>query len=103
MQKNKLVRDKIPHIIVSTGKKPVTRILEAEEYKQELIKKLLEEAQEFATDQNIEELADLMEVIQAIQQSFGFSQNELEMVKNKKLKERGGFAQRIYLQEVIEK
>lgn len=40
---NKLVRDKIPHIITSSGKECRTRILDPEEYKQELRTKLQEE------------------------------------------------------------
>ena len=38
---NKLVRDKIPEIITSKGEKPITRVLNDEEYKEQLEKKLL--------------------------------------------------------------
>ena len=38
---NKLVRDNIPEIMVSKGCKPVTRILNDEEYLSELNKKLM--------------------------------------------------------------
>ena len=40
---NKLVRDKIPEIIKNNNGKPITRILDDNEYKQELEKKLYEE------------------------------------------------------------
>jgi hypothetical protein len=40
---NKLVRDRIPHLIMSQGKECRTRILDPEEYKQELRSKLREE------------------------------------------------------------
>ena len=43
---NKLVRDNIPYIISSNGEESVTRVLEDEEYKKKLYKKLLEEANE---------------------------------------------------------
>ena len=43
---NKLVRDNIPNIIENDGIKVVTRILNNEEYKNELYKKLLEESNE---------------------------------------------------------
>lgn len=43
---NKLVRDNIPSIIEGKGETPVTRILNEEEYKKELEKKLYEEYNE---------------------------------------------------------
>ena len=43
---NKLVRDKIPEIIVGNGGEPFTRILDEDEYKVELETKLMEEYNE---------------------------------------------------------
>ena len=63
---NKLVRDKIPEIVISKNCKPVTRILSDEEYILELNKKLLEEVNEYLESNNVEELADVEEVILAI-------------------------------------
>ena len=62
---NKLVRDRIPEIIESSGRTCVTEILSDEEYLKMLDAKLDEELAEYHADQNIEELADLMEVIRA--------------------------------------
>lgn len=39
MKQGKLVRDKIPQIITDSGKKPMTRILDSEEYLKELDQK----------------------------------------------------------------
>ena len=33
---NKLVRDKIPEIIISNGENPITKVLDLDEYKKEL-------------------------------------------------------------------
>lgn len=64
---NKLVRDKIPeNIDKMEGRKANYKILEDKEYREELDKKLFEEAHEFIEEHSIEELADLMEVIFAI-------------------------------------
>lgn len=67
---NKLVRDKISHIIRSSGKECRTRILNPEEYKQELRTKLQEELYEYlsaVSDQEaLEELADMLEVIRGL-------------------------------------
>lgn len=64
---NKLVRDKIPEEINNMdGRKANYKILNDDEYIQELDKKLFEEAHEFIEEHSVEELADLMEVIYAI-------------------------------------
>ena len=47
MKKNgKLVRDKIPEIIENSGKEPIIRVLDDNEYKEELLNKLYEEYNE---------------------------------------------------------
>ena len=67
---NKLVRDKIPEIMISKNCKPVTRILSDEEYILELNKKLLEEVNEYLKDDNSEEIADILELssVSAVEQ-----------------------------------
>ena len=59
----KLVRDKIPALIEKSGERPNIRILDAEEYRYHLEKKLDEEVAEYHKDKNIEELADILEVV----------------------------------------
>lgn len=97
---NKLVRDKIPQIIEKSGKKANTEILESEEYITELDKKLNEECMEYQASKDIEELADIMEVIYAIVAARGYTINELENARRVKADERGGFANRIFLKSV---
>jgi predicted house-cleaning noncanonical NTP pyrophosphatase (MazG superfamily) len=63
---NKLVRDNIPDILDAKGIPYEQREATAEEYKAELIKKLEEELNEFKQQGSIEELADLIEVIEAL-------------------------------------
>ena len=97
---NKLVRDKIPEIIEVSGKTCETKILSNEEYLQMLDKKLDEELAEYRKDQNIEELADLLEVLYATAKARGYSIEELEHVRGEKQKARGGFEGRILLKSV---
>lgn len=97
---NKLVRDKIPEIIQADGKTCKTEILSDEEYLKMLDAKLDEELAEYHKDQNIEELADLMEVIYAAVEARGYSVDELEKVRVKKAEERGGFREKVLLREV---
>ena len=102
MQYNKLVRDKIPEIIESAGKTCVTVHLSDDEYIRCLDAKLDEELAEYHMDQNIEELADLLEVIRAAAIARGYSLEELERVRAEKAAERGGFEKRILLKEVYD-
>lgn len=97
---NKLVRDKIPEIIEGNGKICKTRILSDEEYIAALEAKLNEEVAEYQADKNLEEMADVLEVLQAICIARGYSLEELEALRAKKANERGGFADKIFLEYV---
>jgi predicted house-cleaning noncanonical NTP pyrophosphatase (MazG superfamily) len=99
---NKLVRDRIPEIIAASGKKCTTSVLSEEEYLRLVDLKLDEELAEYHKDQNIEELADLMEVIRAAALARGYSLDELERVRSEKTAKRGGFEKRFLLKEVYE-
>ena len=97
---SKLIRDKIPEIIEKSGKKPITEILDAETYKKYLDIKLGEELQEYLDDDNINELADLVEVIYAILKHKGIELDDFEQIRKKKAEERGAFDKRLLLKEV---
>jgi predicted house-cleaning noncanonical NTP pyrophosphatase (MazG superfamily) len=100
---NKLVRDRIPEIIRSQGHQPVTYVLDDEQYQAALLAKLLEEAQEAQSapaDDLLAELADVLEVLQAMVAAQGTSWEELLSVAGGKRAERGAFADRIFLEYV---
>ena len=99
---NKLVRDLIPDIIEESGNECRTRILSDEEYLKMLDAKLDEELLEYHQDQNIEELADLLELIRAAAIARGYTLEELESVRAEKAKARGGFDKKIFLIDVTE-
>lgn len=103
---NKLVRDKIPHIITSSGKECRTRILDPEEYKQELRTKLSEESEEYMSAgsnlEALEELADMLEVIRALAEVHGANAAQLDKLRADKAEARGGFQERVYLIDVDE-
>lgn len=99
---NKLVRDKIPDKIKSNGEVAVTRVLDDDEYRKELFKKLLEEANEVinssSKEEALEELADVLEVIKSIGELNNFSLENIIDAANKKRLSRGGFKKRMFLE-----
>ena len=99
---NKLVRDRIPEIIEKSGKWCEIEILSDEEYLEMVDKKLDEELAEYHKDKNIEELADLLEVLYQATKARGYSIEDLEKVRVEKAETRGGFEQKILLKKVIE-
>ena len=100
---HKLVRDRIPEIIESSGKTCITEILSDEEYLKMVDEKFNEELAEYHKDQNIEELADLLELIYVATIARGYSLEDLERVRAEKAAKRGSFEKKILLKEVIEK
>lgn len=95
---NKLVRDNIPEIMISKGAKPITRILSDKEYLKELNRKILEEVNEYLESENVEELADIEEVLRAILVYKGVSYEEFDSIRNEKVIKRGAFNKKIYLE-----
>lgn len=100
---HKLIRDRIPEIIEASGAECKTEILSDEEYLRMIDAKLDEELAEYHKDQNLEELADLLEVIYAATIARGYTIEELENARANKAEERGGFEKKILLTETIEK
>lgn len=99
----KLVRDRIPGIIQSEGRRPVTRVLDEASYRQALLAKLVEEAQEasHATAADLPgELADVLEVLRALTVAAGMPWPQLLALAEQKRSQRGGFTRRIFLESV---
>ena len=94
----KLVRDKIPEVIRNNGETPIVRILDDEEYERELNKKLKEEVDEYFVDGNIEELADIEEVLRALVELKGVSYEKFEKIRKSKCEKRGAFKDKVFLE-----
>lgn len=101
-QYHKLVRDRIPQIIEATGKTCETEILSDADYLKMIDAKLDEELQEYHRDQNLEELADLVEVIHAAVIARGYTLEELERGRAEKAKKSGRFQKKILLKSVAQ-
>jgi len=96
---DKHVRDKIPEIIESQGKQCKLYVATGEDYKNRLKDKLIEEAKEFFENPCVEELADVQEVINALQEAHRWDITGARFQKNDA---RGAFWRRYVLQEVSE-
>lgn len=97
---NKLVRDKILEKLDKKNVKYTFHIADENQYFEKLKQKLLEEANEvIICDWNIEELADLQQVIFAICEYKNFSKSDLEKARLEKLQKNWGFEKKIILNE----
>ena len=101
-QYHKLVRDQIPEIIKADGKICICETLSDKDYIYLLDQKLNEELAEYQESKSLEELADLMEVMQAVVKARGWALEDLERVRADKAAKRGRFEKRIVLKEVRE-
>jgi len=99
---NKLVRDHIPEMIRSAGKKCTTEILSREAYIRMLDEKLNEELAEYQQSKSLEELGDLLEVMGAVVKARGYTWDDLTRLRKEKRAIRGGFDKCVFLKEVIE-
>jgi predicted house-cleaning noncanonical NTP pyrophosphatase (MazG superfamily) len=100
----KLIRDNIPAIITSQGRKPVIRVLSEGEFTTALYDKLNEEVKELietkTREEKINELADLQELMKTIASHEHISEKEIEVKRLAKKKSNGGFETRILLEGI---
>lgn len=95
---NKLVRDKIPQIIENNNEICKIRVLNDQEYLVELNKKMVEEMNEYLQSGEIEELADLEEVLRAILDVKKCSYHKFETIRKTKVEKRGAFKEKLFLE-----
>lgn len=98
---NKLVRDSIPGKIEAHGESAEVAKLEGEALLIALKNKLVEEALEVAdarsTEAICEEIADVLEVLRALEETLGLTASEIEEIRSSKRSKRGGFSEGVML------
>ncbi len=98
---NKLIRDKIPEIILKSGEKPAVKVLNRKQFKEELLKKLVEEAKELSCAHGkkeiTNELADISELIEWICREYKIEKKTLRNRKAEKNQKRGSFGDKLFL------
>lgn len=95
------MRDRIPEIIEKTGKRYRTSEVSGEELIRGLEAKLLEEFNEFIeSGRDLEELADILEVVDGLAFHLGSLFEEILELKRNKREARGGFEKGKWLEWV---
>jgi len=98
---NKLVRDKIPERIMRAGQRPITAVLSPLRVKLALREKLVEEAIEVrnanGNRHQLEELADVYEVLNELALRCGAGMAGVRKVATAKRRAKGGFKKGIFL------
>ena len=98
---NKLCRDKIPGLIKAKGFDCHVRVVDHDEYKREIVRKVFEEASGVSNNVDhvhlVAELADLMITIDAVKKEFGISEQEISSAIDRSLSEKGAYDERLYL------
>lgn len=100
MKYDKLVRDNIPQIIKKEGKQFSIHLADNDEYFSKLKGKLSEELKEFIESESKEELADILEVLEAIYDFKNYTKEEIEKIKKEKAQIKGKFKSRIILEDI---
>ncbi|MGH3930481.1 MAG: hypothetical protein ACRDTF_10950, partial [Pseudonocardiaceae bacterium] len=93
--RGKLVRDRIPEIILREGLVPVVETASPEDYGWYVRAKLKEELAEYLSSGDVAEVADLVEVCFAAAALHGVGPDELLAIARAKRQQRGGFNDRL--------
>ena len=102
---NKLIRDNIPEIIEKSGKECDVKVLDDEEYIHKLKEKIIEEAHEvYEADKKdiVGELADVLEIVEAIEKYYKIDHGTVEEKKRAKAVSNGKFEKKLLLIETRE-
>ena len=96
---DKLIRDRIPEIIEASDSKCEVEVVSDKVALEYLYKKLGEEVEELLSDKNLDEIADVMEVLFAIGKKYGYSVDEFLGRRSEKRDTRGGFENNLILKK----
>jgi len=99
----KLVRDKIVDNQIASGAKPKYYQLGDEKHKQELILKIIEEAQEITHAKPEEitgEIADVQQALDDLKHKYGLTDKDITKAQKIKLNKNGGFRKGLYVDYV---
>ena len=103
---HKLIRDKIPQIIIKNKAIPKILKLNDKQFRIALKEKLVEEAREVleakTKEEVLNELSDVLQLIESIAENNNLSLVEIKKQKEKKKQERGSYKKKLLLEYVDE-
>ena len=99
---DKLVRDRIPEIIEKDNCICYYHVADDNEFKIKLHEKLLEEIVEFLENPCAEEIADILEILDAVRMFYDIDLDEIKTKKNRKKLTNGKFNERYILESTKE-
>ena len=99
---NKLIRDKIPDIILGKGELcDVRPIVDDDEFHQELMKKVVEEAKALSMvrtkEEFLEEFSDLMLVLDTLNEYLQLSEEDVRQAMDRNIERKGLYQKRHFL------
>lgn len=100
---SKLVRDKVVEQQIAAGSKPHFRQLNVDEHKQELVKKIIEEAKEItqaASNEVAAEIADVQQAIDDLKELYGLTSEDTSLAQDAKNEKNGAFKKGLYVDYV---
>lgn len=99
---NKLVRDLLPDIAAAKGHKVQGRVLDPQDRSRALLQKLQEELDELCLETTregqVKELADVREVLDALEKSWEIEEGAVEAARRQKAHTHGTFDKGIYIE-----
>ena len=98
---DKLVRDGIVDHQLSLGQKPEFRILNPQEHRRALLRKLVEEVQEISNSDTKEaagELADVQQALDDLVKLYGLTKREVAVAQERKAKKSGAFVKGVFIE-----
>jgi len=97
----------MPEIMKAQGKELDVRVLNDDEFKEALRRKIIEEVSELKDAKNDadakDKIACLHEIADALGDAYGFTKKEILELKDKVHAERGGFEKRLFLEGLARK
>ena len=99
---NKLVRDKVPEQIERSGKSCTVEVVDDDQYRALLDRKLDEEMDSYQAHRSADDLASLLELIHAAADARGWKWEELEQLRLKKRAQKGCYEKRLLLKQIEE-
>ena len=97
---NKIVRNNIPMLLEQNGKHVKMHTLSDSEYSDAVLNKLSEKVDEYSSTNNIECLADMLELIETLLDHKNIPFEVIRELQLGKREARGGYDKKLFIEEI---